>query len=98
MIESEYYKNYTGPHLVKCTVNNQDFTVQLTEIYGEKNNWQGCLWTYREVFGPDMKGAKFSFDFVGDDGREHWFHGWIDDDTQYCNFPLATPVNQSKIN
>jgi hypothetical protein len=94
MIESEYYQKYVGPPLVKCTVNEIDMTSRMLDIYGEKQNWRGGLWTYKEVFGPNHLGSKFRFDFIGDDGRKHWFHGWVEDENQYCNFPLATPMNQ----
>ena len=54
MLRSEYYENYTGPHLVKCMVDNIDYTPQMLVIYGEKNNWQGCLWSYKVIFGPSQ--------------------------------------------
>jgi len=94
MIESEYYKNYQGPELIKCMFNNEDITIKIKKIYGEKNNWSGCLWTYKEIFGTNSKGKNFRCDFKSENGREHWFHGFILDINQYMNPPLSTPMNQ----
>ena len=93
MIESSHYQSYKGPELVKTTLNGTDYTGNIKKIYGEKNNWSGCLWTYKEIFGSDSKGKHFRCDFKDEDGREHWFHGFIHDTDQYMNPPLATPVN-----
>ena len=95
MIQSDYYEDYRGPSLVKVTLNKKDITESIKEIYGEKNNWSGCLWTYKELFGSDSQGKHFKCDFKGVDGREHWFYGYIHDIHQYMNPPLATPMNQN---
>ena len=63
------------------------------KIYGPDNNWQGYLWTYQEIFGKDCYGKNFRCDFESDDGRKHWFYGFINDIQQYYNPPLATPYN-----
>ena len=94
MIQSEYYEKYRGPHLTKVTLNNEDITEKIKEFYGEKNNWSGCLWTYKELFGLDSQGKHFRCDFKEEDGKEHWYHGYIHDINNYMNPPLATPVNQ----
>jgi hypothetical protein len=93
MIESEYYNKYRGPNLVKCILNEDDITNQIKPFYGSNNNWNGKLYTYKEIFGNDSINKKFRLDFKSDDGREHWFHGFIHDIYQYMNPPLATPFN-----
>ena len=95
MLYSDYYDKYRGPELVKCTLDNEDITEKMIEIYGPNHNWQGYLWTYKEIFGSDSQGKHFRYDFKGEDGREHWFHGYINDINQYTNPPLATPLNQN---
>ena len=94
MIKSEYYNNYYGPNMTSCVLDNKDYTDQAIELYGPANNWNGCLHTYKDFFGEESKGMKFRFDFKGEDGRTHWFHGWVDDENQFVNFPLATPISQ----
>ena len=94
MIELEYYKKYKGPELIKCIYNNEDITDKIKIFYGEHKNWSGCLWTYKEIFGEDSSGKNFRCDFKSEDGREHWFHGFIYDINQYMNPPLATPINK----
>jgi len=101
MIESEYYKAYRGPSLVKVILNEEDITEKIKEKYGENNNWSGFLWTYKELFGSECQGKHFRCDFKGradgddgDDGddrddREYWFHGYIHDINNYMNPPLA---------
>ena len=94
MLHSDYYANYRGPKLVKSVLDGTCITGKMTDLYGDLNNWQGCLWTHKEVFGNDSHGKKYRLDFKGDDGRDHWFYGFIDDINQFFNPPLATPMNQ----
>ena len=83
MTELLYYQNYKGPNLSKATLNNDDITERIKNIYGKDNNWQGKLWTYKEIFGETCKGSDFYCEFHSDDGRKHWFHGFIEDSEQY---------------
>jgi|TARA_B110000208_G_scaffold121422_1_gene148257 hypothetical protein len=94
MIQCEHYQKYEGPKLVKAILGEEDITDKMTDIYGASRNWNGCLWTFKESFGSDSYGKNFRLDFVGEDGREHWFHGFISDIDQYFNPPLATPMTQ----
>jgi len=89
MLETDYYLNYVGPTLVQVMLDNVDITDKIIPVYGENRNWCGCLWTYKEVFGKDSQGQHFRCDFKGDDGKEHWFHGYIHDINQYMNPPLT---------
>lgn len=92
MIESEYYKNYNGPRLIKATMNDiVDITDIISEKYGENCNWQGKIWTYSDIFGSTSEGTIYYCEFKSDDGRKHWFHGFVDDVNQYFNPPLSTP-------
>ena len=94
MIESEYYKAYLGPSLVKVILNEEDITEKIKDKYGENNNWSGFLWTYKELFGSECQGKHFRCDFKYNDekgGKEYWFHGYIHDINNYMNPPLATP-------
>jgi len=94
MLETDQYANYTGPNLTKVILDDEDVTETVREFYGEHNNWCNYLWTYKEVFGSYSQGKHFRCEFKGEDGREHWFHGYINDINQYMNPPLATPMNQ----
>tara|TARA_B110000977_G_C11037831_1_gene477767 strand:+ start:609 stop:908 length:300 start_codon:yes stop_codon:yes gene_type:complete len=94
MIDSDYYLTYRGPNMTSCILDGHDYTDTAINFYGELNNWNGKLHTYKEFFGENSKGKKFRFDFKGSDGRAHWFHGWIEDENQFINIPLATPITQ----
>jgi len=94
MIISEHYKNYIGPPLIKAVLNEEDITEDMLKYYGEKKNWNGYLWTFKELFGDQCYGKNYRFEFKSEDGREHYFHGFINDINQYMNPPLHTPVNQ----
>lgn len=94
---SEYYLNYVGPNLTSCTFDGKDFTDKAIENYGPMNNWYGMLYTHKEFFGENSQGKKFRFDFKSDNGRTHWFHGWVDDENQILNMPLATPMCQRTV-
>ena len=89
MIQCEHYQSYKGPYLVKAIIGTEDITENMIELYGENHNWQGFLWTYKEAFGENAINKHFRFDFIGDDGREHWFYGFITDLNQYFNPVLA---------
>ena len=93
-MDIEYYKNYQGPNLIKATLNNEDITEKLRNIYGKKNNWQGKLWKYKEVFGNNCNNKDFYCEFCCENKRKHWFNGSIKDIDQYFNPPLFTPINQ----
>ena len=94
MLPCEYYKTYTGPKLVRVVLDTEDITENMSYVYGPECNWQGCLWTYKEAFGENSLNKHFRFEFKGEDGRDHWFHGFITDLNQYFNPPLATPTSQ----
>ena len=104
MIQSKYYQSYQGPPLVNATLFNttpphdtQDITSIIQEKYGINHNWNGSLYTYFDIFGPDCRGKNFRCDFLSEDGRKHWFYGTIDDIHQFFNPPLSTPYNLKKI-
>ena len=71
-----------------------NITDKISAIYGTECNWQGCLWTYKEAFGEKSYGKNFRCEFKSEDGRDHWFYGFINDIDQYFNPPLHTPTNQ----
>ena len=94
MLQSEHYKSYRGPPLIKAILGYEDITEEMIELYGENCNWQGFLWTYKEAFGDEAYGKNFRFDFKDEDGRDHWFHGFITDINDYFNPPLVAPITQ----
>ena len=69
MIHSEFYENYRGPSLTKATYNQvNDITEKIRNLYGKNNNWQGKLWTYKEIFGETLKYLKILDDiFIPDE-------------------------------
>ena len=98
MLVSDHYKNYRGPPLTSAILGEENITGKMNELYGENNNWHGCIWTYKEAFGENCANKNYRFDFKDKNGQLHWFHGFITDINQYFNPPLHTPVNQSTMN
>lgn len=94
MLVSDCYQNYIGPPLIYAVLDEVDVTTSIQEHYGEKKNWNGCLWTFKEMFGDKCYGKHFRLDFKSEDGREHYQHGFINNINEYMNPPMATPVNQ----
>ena len=98
MIESEYYQNYRGPNLTRSLIwrhgeEKLEITEYIKEFYGHKNNWQGKLYTYDDIFPHRDHKYKFRVDFVDNQGRKYWFHGMVGKPEQYFNPPLAMPCN-----
>ena len=98
MIESEYYNNYRGPNLTRALIwrhgeEKLEITEYMKDFYGHKNNWQGKLYTYDNIFPHRDHKYKFRVDFVDNMGRRHWFHGMVGKPEQYFNPPLAMPCN-----
>jgi len=99
MIYSEYYRDYKGPDLTLSQIwthetKKEDITEVIRNFYGKNNNWNGKLYTYKDIF-PGRTGDKFYIEFKSNDGRKHWFHGFVGSEKQYFNPPLITPMNQS---
>tara|TARA_Y100000996_G_C22523769_1_gene643533 strand:+ start:1275 stop:1571 length:297 start_codon:yes stop_codon:yes gene_type:complete len=97
-MDVDYYKNYKGPRLTSATMYDKDVRIDITEkivdIYTDNFNWGGKLWKYNEIF-PESKGKNIHCEFIDDTGRKHWFNTFVEDEGQYFNPPLATPINQN---
>lgn len=95
---SEYYQNYRGPRLTSAMMYQQDKQIDITDIivdvYTDDYNWGGKLWKYNEIFS-ESKGMNIYCEFIGEDGRKHWFNTFVDNEEQYFNIPLSTPINQN---
>jgi len=90
MIESDYYKDYRGPPLVVCIIDNQDHTKLIKEKYGQNHNWNGNLYTYRELFGDDCEHKQYKMTFIN-----CWIYGTILDKDQYFH-PKKFDINKHK--
>ena len=80
--------NYQGPTLTKALINNTDITERIQKYYGDRNNWNGKLWSYKEIFNDYDIGSKIYCEFKSDDGRKHWFYSFIHNKEGYFNPPL----------
>ena len=89
MIVTEYYRSYEGPELIICTVGDENLTDQIREFYGSDRRWKNRLHTYGELFGPDSVGKTVRMEFLGNDGRTHWFYNYVHDLESYCLCPKA---------
>ena len=100
-MDTNYYKNYKGPNLIKAQLwkkNNQKENINdyIKSFYGEENNWNGKLYKYSEIFPNKDSSYRFYVEFLDDTNRKHWFHGIVGEPNQIFNPPLASPMNQLK--
>ena len=89
MIEIPYYRSYEGPELTSCTVDSEDITDRIREVYGPGKRWKNLLHTYGDLFGLASFGKTVKMEFRGEDGRTHWFYDYVSDLEGYCLFPKA---------
>lgn len=87
MLDSEYYKKYKGPHLIYATLDNINITNIMKNMYGPYNNWHGRLWKYVEMFGNNSLNKQFYVEFKSNNGKKHWFYGYVSDLQQYFTPP-----------
>ena len=70
-----------GPTLKEVILNKENITEKLRAFYGENNDWNQKLWTYKELFGNDCQGKEFKFSFQGK--REYFMDGFVHNLDQY---------------
>ena len=89
MIDSVYYKNYKGPKLVKCelTLNKTQLKDDFDFFYGPNHDWNGMIYTYKDIFSSEHKGEQFYMEFQSDTGK-HWFYGIVGEPEQYFYPPM----------
>ena len=89
-----YYENYTGPTLLKATIDNQDITHIIQSIYSGNHNWQYTLWKFNEVFDVDYTNTEFYCEFINAPGeRIHWYRITIQNMDECLNPPMGTPIS-----
>ena len=54
-MDCEYYQNYKGPNLILAQIwkkkeERKNITEYIQTFYGERNNWNGKLYKYSEIF------------------------------------------------
>ena len=89
MIDSVHYKNYKGPKLVKCELvsNKKNLKDDFDFFYGPIHNWNGVIYTYKDIFSSEHKGEQFYMEFQSDTGK-HWFYGIVGEPEQYFYPPM----------
>lgn len=90
MLESNYYRDYRGPQLSQCLIDGHDYTEGMREVYGPNQNWQGCLWTYKEILEDflklnDCSNTHFRIEFCDGENRTYWTNAFVTDKYQYYN-------------
>ena len=98
-MDCEYYQNYKGPNLTLAQIwkkkeERENITEYIQTFYGERNNWNGKLYKYSEIFPDKDLSYQFYVEFLDHTGRKHWFHGMVGEPDQIFNPPLASPMNQ----
>ena len=92
----EIWNEYTGPKLVKATLDEQDVFSSVNSFYGKELNWHCKTWTAMEMFGEYCVGKEMYFEFKGEDGRVHWSRGKIEKLDETINKYGWMPFNQNQ--
>ena len=98
-MDCEYYQNYKGPNLILAQIwkkkeERENITEYIQTFYGEKNDWNGKLYKYSEIFPNKDSSYHFYVEFLDLKGRKHWFNGFVGGPDQLFNPPLAQPLSQ----
>ena len=91
---NEYYYTYTGPELIKATLNNNDCLLKIKEIYGINNNWNCKLWKVNDIFESESIGKELYLEFKSANGRIHWNKMKIQHLDEIMNSPLFSPFHE----
>lgn len=95
-MDCEYYQNYNGPDLTlaqlwKTNCEKENITEHIQSFYGERNDWNGKLYKYSEIFPDKDSSYHFYVEFLDVKGRKHWFYGMVGEPEQIFNPPLSQP-------
>ena len=98
-MDCEYYQNYNGPDLTlaqiwKKNCEKENITEHIQSFYGERNDWNGKLYKYSEIFPEKDSSYHFYVEFLDANGRKHWFHGMMGEPDQIFNPPQAQPLSR----
>ena len=90
MLVCEYYKGDKGPAFRTCQINGTDYTEAMRKVYGPDQNWQGFLYTYKEMLEgflklPDCSNTQFRIEYLSDNGATYWENAFVTDKHQYYN-------------
>jgi len=58
-----YYKTYIGPELVSASIDGDDLTALIKELYGERCNWCETLYTFRSLHHSEYIGKLLRIEF-----------------------------------
>ena len=62
------------------------------KVYPER--FFDILYSNEDIFKDNCQGNKLYCEFKDKEERVHWFQGIINNEKEYLNIPLHTPINQ----
>ena len=95
MLAYEHYTDYCGPEMHSCLIDGIDYTEAMRQVYGPDRNWQGLLYTYKEMLEgclklPDCSNTQFRIEYKDENGATYWEHSFVNDKHQYYNPTMFT--------
>jgi hypothetical protein len=62
-----YYQTYRGPSIVSATLDGEDVTDRVRELYTGENNWGAHIYSFQEAFpcDHDLEGKEIHMVFEG---------------------------------
>jgi hypothetical protein len=75
MKHCKYYETYSGPKLIKVTVDGIDILSDIIPLYGESKNWNENLYTVQDIINitkQDMIGKTLRLEYHRNNGHIDW--------------------------
>lgn len=86
------YFNYSGPVLVKATLDDEDITTRVQEMYGPLQNWRNRLWSCADFLTEADVGKELYLEFPRKNGHLDFTKLTIPENLSIVmNNPLFTP-------
>ena len=94
---SNYYAKYKGPNLLSImidNVENLDILKKIKKIYGNNNNWNKKIYTFRSVLDKSFLNKEIIFIYENTkSGIPNWSKYVFQNDYEIINPQLFTPMS-----
>tara|TARA_B100000214_G_C23522020_1_gene425471 strand:+ start:125 stop:541 length:417 start_codon:yes stop_codon:yes gene_type:complete len=98
MKHCKYYETYSGPKLIKVTVDDIDILSDIIPLYGESNNWNETLYTVQDIINitkQDIIGKTLRLEYHRNNGHIDWTEVSLKNEYDIWNGPLFQPICES---
>ena len=98
MKHCKYYETYSGPKLIKVTVDGIDILSDIIPLYGESNTWNENLYTVQDIINitkQDMIGKTLRLEYHRNNGHIDWTEVSLKNEYDIWNGQLFQPICES---